>query len=385
MNQSITNFAAIFLTLTLLILLPCKPAHGQTYQVLYSFHGGVDGGTPYAGVTRDQAGNLYGATEAGGTFGNGVIFKLDSAGNQTVLYSFRGNPTDGSQPYAALTIDAVGNLYGNTYVGGQRNLGTVFQLDSAGNETVLHNFIGIPGGSQDGAAPFSKLLRDSLGNLYGTTLEGGSQGWGVVYKLDTAGRLTFVHDFLGNEGKLPRARIIRDNSGNFYGAAEFGGDFDFGVIYQINSRGRYTILHSFKDNDGSLPYGGVTRDHAGNLYGTTVAGGTFHKGVVFELTAAGQYTILHTFGGPEGSQPQSAIVRDSAGNLYGTTIAGGGADLGVVFKIDASGTYSVLHSFTGADGEGPYADLIRDSAGNLYGTAYEGGGFGSGVVFKITP
>jgi uncharacterized repeat protein (TIGR03803 family) len=386
MNAPIRNFeVSCLLILTLLVLLPCKLAHGQTYQVLYSFHGGNDGATPYAGVMRDRAGNLYGATEAGGAFGNGVIFKLDTAGNETVLHSFRGSRSDGSQPYAALTADAAGNFYGTTYIGGRRNLGTVFQLDSAGNETVLHDFFGIAGGPQDGAAPFSKVLRDPAGNLYGTTLEGGSQGWGVVYKLDTAGRLTFVHDFLGPEGKQPRARIIRDNRGNFYGAAEFGGEFDFGVIYQIDASGRYTILHSFNDHDGSLPYGGVTRDDAGNVYGTTVVGGPSHQGVVFKLTSTGQYTVLHSFGGPEGAQPLSTLVRDSVGNLYGTTVLGGAANVGVVFKIDASGIYTVLHDFSGTDGEGPYADLMLDSVGNLYGTTYEGGDFENGVVFKIAP
>jgi uncharacterized repeat protein (TIGR03803 family) len=369
----------------LLVVFAPTQTRGQTYQVLYSFRGGIDGGTPFAGVIRDRAGNLYGTTEAGGAFSKGVVFKLGPAGNETVLHSFAGAPNDGSQPWAPLTRDRAGNLYGNTYVGGQHDLGTIFKLDPAGNETVLHHFAGIAGTPPDGGAPFTKLLRDSAGNLYGTTLEGGSRGWGVAFKLDPAGHLTFLHDFFGDEGAQPRAGLIHDNAGNFYGAAEFGGAFDFGAVYQIGPSGNYTILHSFNDQDGSLPYGGVVRDRAGNLYGTTVVGGPFHQGVVFKLTSTGQYTILHSFSGSEGAQPQSSMVLDSVGNLYGTAVLGGGSDAGVVFKVDAAGNYTVLHSFNGEDGEGPYGDLIRDSVGNLYGTTYEGGAFDSGVVFKLTP
>jgi uncharacterized repeat protein (TIGR03803 family) len=267
-----------FLALCLLVILPSQRAYAQQYQVLYSFHGAADGGTPYAGVIRDRAGNLYSTTYYGGAFGHGAVFKLDRANNETVLYSFKGAPSDGSNPYAPLTRDTAGNFYGNTYIGGQDDLGTIFKLDSAGNETILHDFAGIAGRPPDGGAPFAKLLRDQEGNLYSTTLEGGSRGWGTVFKLDPTGRLTFLHEFSGDDGGQPITGLIHDNAGNFYGTAEYGGRFDLGVVYQIAPTGDYTILHSFNDRDGSLPYGGVVRDGAGNLYGTTLIGGAFQQG-----------------------------------------------------------------------------------------------------------
>ena len=359
-------------------------AHAQTYQVLYSFSGGADGGTPRAGVVRDRAGNLYGTTEWGGAFGHGVVFKLDTANNQTVLHSFAGGPNDGSHPWAPVTLDAAGNIYGTTYVGGQHEYGTVFKLDPAGNETILHDFNAATG--NDGGAPFAGVLRDRSGNLYGTALEGGSRGYGVVFKLDATSQLTLLHEFRGSEGGLPHAGLIHDRGGNLYGVAEYGGTLDFGVVYKIDATGRYTILHSFNDQEGSLPYGGVIRDSAGNLYGNTILGGASNMGVIFKLTPTGQYTVLHVFSGPDGANPQSSMVLDSAGNVYGTApLEGGAARAGVVFKLDSAGDYSVLHSFNGEDGEGPYGDLIRDSVGNLYGTTYEGGDFDSGVVFKLTP
>jgi uncharacterized repeat protein (TIGR03803 family) len=373
------------LTTVFLIALQPEHARAQTYQVLYSFRGGTDGGSPRATVLRDAAGNLYGTTEVGGAFGNGVVFKLDPANNETVLHSFAAAPNDGAQPWAAVIRDNAGNLYGTTYVGGQYNLGTVFKLDRAGNQTILHDFAGISGNPSDGGAPFARLLRDRDGTLYGTTLEGGSRGWGRVFKLDAAGQMTALHDFNGTDGAQPHTDLIHDNAGNLYGTTEFGGTFDSGVVYQIDATGKYSILHSFSGQDGSLPYGGVIRDQAGNLYGTTVVGGKFSQGVLFKLDPAGTLTVLHHFRGPEGAQPQASVVRGQEGNLYGTTVLGGSDGDGVIFELDAAGNYSVLHSFTGPDGEGPYGTLTLDAGGNLYGTTYEGGAFGHGVVFKLTP
>lgn len=373
----------LWLLVSVLIMLTPESAHAQTYEVLYSFTGGVDGSSPRAGVVRDRTGNLYGTTEMGGAFHRGVVFKLDWRNNQSVLHSFAGAPGDGANPWSPVIRDARGNIYGTTYVGGQHDLGTVFKLDPTGNETVLHHFKGITEG--DGGAPFAGVLRDRAGNLYGTALEGGSRGWGVIFKLDPNGQVTFPHEFKGDEGAMPHAGLIHDKAGNLYGAAEYGGTFDLGVIYRVSRAGDYTVLHSFDDREGSLPYGGVSRDAAGNFYGTTVVGGSANQGVLFKLTPTGQYTVLHTFRSTDGQQPQSSLVLDPAGNIYGATVMGGTAGAGVIFKMDVAGTYSVLHQFSGEDGEGPYGDLMLDAEGDLYGTTYEGGAFEHGVVFRLTP
>jgi uncharacterized repeat protein (TIGR03803 family) len=182
--------------------------------------------------------------------------------------------------------------------------------------------------------------------------------------------------------------VIRDQAGNLYGTTTFGGAAGYGVVYKVDTAGLETVLYSFKGAaDGGEPYGGLIRDSAGNLYGTTPSYGTGYEGVVYKVDTAGNETVLYTFtGGSDGGYPYGGLVRDSAGNLYGTTSLGGTAGAGVVYELSAAGQETVLHSFTGgADGGTPYAGVIRDSAGNIYGTTYSGGKENSGGVFKLVP
>jgi uncharacterized repeat protein (TIGR03803 family) len=350
--------------------------------VLYSFTGGADGGYPYAGVIRDSAGNLYGTTYQGGAAGAGVVFKVNTAGHETVLYSFTGG-ADGAYPYAGVIRDSSGNLYGTAFAGGTGGVGVVYKLDTAGQETVLYNFTG----GADGAYPyFAGVIRDPAGNFYGTTVGGGTANQGVVYKVDTASQETVLYSFPGvADGFIPYAGVIRDSAGNLYGTTTSGGAAGQGVVYKVNTSGHETVLYTFTGGaDGAFPWAGVIRDSAGNLYGATEVGGTADAGVVYKLDTTGHETVLYSFtGGADGGYPQAGVIRDPAGNLYGT--AGGGIDgAGVVYKLDTSGHETVLYSFTGgADGASPSAGVIRDSAGNLYGTTYGGGAAFAGVVYKL--
>jgi uncharacterized repeat protein (TIGR03803 family) len=151
--------------------------NGWVYTVLYVFKGGTDGASPWGGLARDEQGNLYGTTRSGGEFGLGTIFKVDSSGNKTILRSFAG--PDGAYPYASLIRDTVGNIYGVAAFGGTSKVGTAFKLDPAGNYTVLHNFTG----GTDGAYPYSALLQDEAGNLYGATFAGGLNEHGTIFKI----------------------------------------------------------------------------------------------------------------------------------------------------------------------------------------------------------
>ncbi len=349
--------------------------------VLYSFTGGADGGLPFAGVIRDSAGNLYGTTTAGGASNWGVVYKLDPAGNYTVLYSFTGGENGGG-PYAGVIRDPAGNLYGTTSDGGAASVGVVYKLNAAGQETVLHTFTG----GADGSFPNAGVIRDSAGNLYGTTTAGGASNSGVVYKVNTAGQETVLYSFTGAaDGGLPFAGVIRDSAGNLYGTTTAGGASNSGVVYKVNTAGQETVLYSFGAG-GSFPYAGVIPDSAGNFYGTTSSGGTANAGVVYKLDPAGNYTVLYSFT-LDGGYPRAGVIRDSVGNLYGTTSSGGTANAGVVYMLDTAGRETVLYSFTGYpnDGGQPYAGVIRDSAGNLYGTTYDGGRSGAGVVYKLKP
>jgi uncharacterized repeat protein (TIGR03803 family) len=248
--------------------------------VLHSFTGAPDGARPYAGLIHDKTGNHYGTTGSGGAYNNGTIFEIDMAGNETVLYSFIGG-SDGSDPEAALIRDSLGNLYGATFHGGPYGAGTVFKLDKAGNETVLYSFTG----GADGSNPVAALVRDSLGNLYGTTELGGTYNLGAVFEVDTAGNETVLHSFTGlSDGAYPGTSLIADAKGNFYGTASYDGDprCSCGTVFKLSKKG-ITVLHTFTGSDGANPEG-LIRDTAGNLYGTTVSGGDDGgDGVVFKI------------------------------------------------------------------------------------------------------
>jgi uncharacterized repeat protein (TIGR03803 family) len=269
--------------------------------------------------------------------------------------------------------------------------------------SVLYGFTG----TTDGAHPDAGLIRDSAGNLYGTTQAGGVSGctgcgFGLVFKLDPAGNLTVLHTFMnGADGGVPRGGLTRDSAGNLYGTTYTGGASAGaynGVVFKIDSTGSFSVQYTFTGGaDGGHPTGGVISDSARNLYGTTSNGGgsgCFGSGcgVVFKLDPAGNFTVLYTFaGGVDGGNPAAGVIRDSAGNLYSTTPNFGSNGHGLCFKLDPAGNLTVLHSFTGgADGAQPLAGVIRDPAGNLYGTTHYGGGsfcantgYNCGVVYWL--
>jgi uncharacterized repeat protein (TIGR03803 family) len=298
---------------------------------------------------------------------------------EKVLYSFAGQP-DGSSPVAPLVRDSSGNLYGTTYYGGTANFGTIFKVSTTGQETVLYNF---PGGA-DGERPSAGLVRDPAGNLYGTTDYGGStacaSGCGVVYELSATGTYSVLHTFTGYpaDGALPRG-LIRNSQGNLYGTTYEGGDntgncgkLGCGVVFELDTAGTETILYNFEGYpvDGSGPEGVLTTDASGNFYGLASSGGTACKtcGAVYELDTAGTETVLYSFSGKaDGSVPHGGLVLDAADNLYGATYSGGSftgslcstSGCGVVFKVTPSGTETVLYTFTGAaDGANPRAYVL---------------------------
>jgi uncharacterized repeat protein (TIGR03803 family) len=338
-------------------------------------------------LIRDGAGNLCGATSEGGALDEGVLYKVDTAGRETVLHSFTGG-ADGASPSGNLLLDSAGNLYGTAFFGGVANgkagFGVVYRVDAAGQESVLYSFTG----GTDGGNPKAGVVRDPEGNLYGTTLLGGAAGEGVVFKLDTSGRETVLHTFTGGtDGGEPEAGVIRDSGGNLYGTTFSGGAAGAGVVYMLSPSGQETVLYSFAGFEAAgNPYAGVVRDPAGNLYGTTVNGGTTSsggagEGAVFEVDAAGTYSVLYTFtGGADGGVPFMGVVRDPAGNLYGATSSG----RGVVYEIGPSGQFTVLYAFAGGrDGDAATASLMLAPAGDIYGPAY-GGSSDGGLLFKLT-
>ncbi len=340
---------------------------GWIFAPLYSFTGGDDGIYPIARVILGPNGTLYGTTYEGGAGCSpvdcGTVFNVRPRPTpcpsvlcpwtESVVYNFHNSP-DGANPFSGdLIFDQAGNIYGTTYGGGNQN-GVVYELTPSGSgwtESILYAF---SSSGDDGANPFSGVIFDNAGNLYGTTFAGGSSGYGAVYQL-------------------------------------------------VPSHGGWTenVLYSFQPgNDGSGPSAGLIFDASGNLYGATAIGGSGGGGTVFKLTPSGgswTYSTLYNFAGTCCEcGPRATLVMDGAGNLYGTTACDGRFQFGSIFKLTPTPqppwTYTSLHDFTDfEDGANPTSNVLLDASGNLYGTASGGGDFncglgnGCGVVWEITP
>lgn len=409
---------------------------GWTEKVLYNFRGnstaGPDGAFPQSSLIFDSAGNLYGTTSQGGIYGAGTVFKLTPGSkgdwSETIIHTFVGYPYDGASPVANLTMDGAGNLYGTTEYGGNADIcgdqyntiscGMVFELSPVGdhwNETVLHNFQG----GNDGCGPEGGLIFDQSGNLYGTTVSDGGNGYacdgpGTAFMLSPAQDGSWTENIIyGFSGVAdfgnPSSSLIFDPAGNLYGteyeeAFELspgtGGSWTESMVTQLNYSSAALVL-----------------DSAGNLYGTTMRGGNSSAcsqgcGSVFELspgTNGWSLSTLYSFtGGTDGASPLAAVLFDLAGNLLTTTSGGGSvacynsypggaSGCGAIVKLTSTAgvwTLSASYDFpTPTDGGTPMSNLIADADGNFYGTAEFGGTGqclfyyfdGCGAVFELSP
>ena len=406
----LTRFAtgkrASLLVLFALAAMIVQTVEAQSFGVIYNFTGGSDGGNPLAGFIQDSAGNMYGTTSSGGSAGNGVVFKVTQAGQETVLYNFQGWPTDGANPYAGLLMDSAGNLYGTTNSGGIHDLGAIFKLSKNGHETLLHSFAV----TNDGYYPNSGLIMDGLGNLYGTTTAGGVYGGGAVFELTRSGEETVLYSFgNGTDGATPVAGVTMDSKGNLYGTTSLGGTYSYGVVFQLvrtpletipyappSYEWKENVLYNFTmQNDGGVPYAGVIFDHAGNLYGAATEGGqggTNGGGTVFKLSPSNgvwNFTLLYDLSGWNISGTYQDLLLDASGNIWATTHCDGDDQAGTVYELSPSNgtwSYNQLYEFTGGtDGLYSFSNIVTDKQGNLYGTTKQGGAYGYGVVFKVIP
>lgn len=327
---------------------------GWLFSSLYLFKGSPDGQSPQ-GVVLAGDGSLYGTTGEGGTFGQGVVFQIrpplgvcasiTCPWDETVLYRFTGgtgiNPRNGD-----LAFDAQGNIYGTTYQGGTHNYGTVYELTRSGGgwtANTLYNFDG--NGPNGWGNPYSGVIFDRSGNLYGTTASGTPSQQGVAYELTPSGSgwtANVLHAFqCSAEGCPPFGGLIFDIAGNLYGGTATGGSDGGGTVYELLASQGWSLnlLFSFVGQFAGGPIDSLTMDAAGNLYGTTNAEGAFLRGNVFKLTPSGGgwiYTDLHDFtGGSDGGYPSYGVALDASGDIYGTTSVGG--DLSQCFLQETRG------------------------------------------------
>ncbi|MGA2369028.1 MAG: choice-of-anchor tandem repeat GloVer-containing protein [Candidatus Korobacteraceae bacterium] len=378
-------------------------AQAQTITVLHSFTGGADGSAPYAGVTLDRAGNLYGTTTAGANGNVGTVYKLSHVGSGwtlNTLYTF-DHPDDPAFASGGVVFGPDGALYGASYYGGIENQGTVFSLrppvtvcKSVSCPWTLTTIYSFTGGS-DGKNPYlGNLTFDSAGNIYGTTGSGGAHNSGTVFQLTHSGSNwteSVLYSFTGgDDGGVPDNGVAFDSAGNLYGTAAYGGSFGSGTVYELSPSGSgwtESTLYSFTGGaDGANPIGSVAVDSHTNLYGTTNTGGPGNAGTVWELTPSNggwSFTRLHSFSGYQG--PFDTPTLDAAGNVYGTSSFTGDGD-GEVFKLTptGSGWSYASYDFTN-NGSIPIGGVTLDANGNLYGTTADGRSRGDGVVWEITP
>jgi uncharacterized repeat protein (TIGR03803 family) len=355
--------------------------------------------TPFP-VIIGANGDLFGGTCYGGLYSDGIAYQMSSAGKETILYNF--GPLNGSCPGNIFAWK--GELYG-VGGGGTYGYGVMFKLDVQGNEILLHEF-----GKTSTDVRYPELfLQNADGILFGASFSGGTKGVGTIFRIDTEGRVRILYSSPHVNIHWSVAGLVSDEKGNLYGTSpdlgieNCGGGC--GTVFKLDTAGNLTTLYEFTGGvDGGEPYGGVVRDAVGNLYGAAAIGGVGF-GTVFKLDVSGNETTLYSFmGATDGMFPTGNLVLDAAGNLYGTTEEGGDlacedfinqGGCGTLFKIDPSGNETIVHTFAGALGDGSYgAYLTMDAAGDIYGTSYAGGlekcnwnyGFiGCGTVFKLTP
>jgi uncharacterized repeat protein (TIGR03803 family) len=360
-------------------------------------------------ITRTGRHFGFGKLAAGGALALSLLAGTAAAGEPRTIFTFEDY--NGAYADTDVVVGPDGSLYGMTVKGGDFNGGTVFQLLPTGaggwTHVTLHHFTGGP----DGGQPYGGVTLDAAGNVYGTTVIGGSggpcveDGCGTVFQIRNNGDGSWthkvIHDFTGGtDGFGAGGPVTLDNRGNVYGVTPTGGEYGMGTIFQVrpepNGEWTETVIHHFTGgDDGGTGFAGrLLIDNNRTIYGVATVGGAFGVGTVYQLTpAAGggfTFTTLYAFKGqPDGVFPYGGVVRDAAGNFYGTTYYGGTDGIGVVYRLqlrNGAWTATVLHSFKGgADGASPISTLAFGQDGHLYGTTSEGGTANRGTLFKLTP
>lgn len=353
------------------------------YEVVASFAPPDYVGASPNGLVQGRDGTVYGTTYIGGRTSQGTIFKVGSNGLEVVL-DFGNAGAYG--PHGTLIVDTNGAFLGTTTTGGSAGEGTIFKWDTSGFN-ILYSFGNLTG---EGIYPYAGVLQARDGLLYGTTEEGGTAGYGTVWKLDGTS-LSVLHSFTGRsdaDGANPWAGLIQAADGSFYGTTLSGGDMGLGTVFRGDASG-FAGLFDFRGiseegnyEDGSYPYASLIQARDGAFYGTTANGGRAGGGTIFTFGPKG-YAILHHFNGEDGAIPLASLIQGSDGAFYGTTANGGKANLGTVFKFDGSGL-TVLHEFTGLpDGAHPGSELLLARDGSLYGTTSDGGSSDVGTVYRL--
>ncbi|GAO44402.1 choice-of-anchor tandem repeat GloVer-containing protein [Flavihumibacter petaseus] len=283
---------------------------------------------------------------------------------------------------SAFRLTAQEEMLGLTTNGGPEGKGTLYSIKTNGADFSVVN-----GFADWGDGPLGNLTKGADGDFYGMTYQGGTYGYGTIFKMTAAGKVTVIKQFdLTNDGGYPKGSLLLATDGNFYGYVSGGSVNNGGAIFRLTPAGVYTIVRSLSVNtDGGRPQGKLIQGTDGNLYGMNYAGGSGSYGTIFKLTLTGTYTVLKALKQTDGGNAYGSLIQAKDGNLYGMTYWGGGTNFGTVFRITTTGVYTILRSFTPAtDGSYPWGDLVEGKDGFLYGMCANGGANGNGTIFKIS-
>jgi uncharacterized repeat protein (TIGR03803 family) len=373
------------------VTLAAISAHAQT--VLYSF--GSAGANDLINpdgpgiIAQGRDGTLYSTTSLGGTAHGGGIFQVTPAGGVSDVWNF-GGQFQGKEPISGLTLGSDGYLYGTDQsdeIGS--GYGTIFKFNPVGNTIkTLHVFAGT-----DGQDPTAPPIQGTDGNFYGTTSEGGTYGFGTVYKITPAGVFTSLFSFGGSSGPYngnsPVFPLVQGIDNNFYGVTTLGGDQNWGVAYKISPQGVLTVLHSFADidGDGTQPYCTLMLANDGNFYGTTGTGGPLNGGTIFQITPQGKYNVLQYFDYNYYASPAGGLVQASDGNFYGVVSRNPSGALGGAFysMSPQPGGKFLFNWITAAEGGvvQPMVALMQHTSGVLYGDSAYGGTANQGSFYEM--
>jgi len=373
---------------------PSTVVPNYNLATLASFNGDSTGANSMGGLVRDSSGDLFGTTSGAGAFGYGTVFEIPHGSNTIItLASFNGDST-GANPWGNLVLDSSGDLFGTTMGGGTDGYGTVFEVVHGSNSiTTLASFNGDSTGAYGGG-----LVMDSSGDLFGTTWGAGTFGYGTVFEVaHGSNSITTLASFNGDStGANPLlGSLVVDSSGDLFGAAGGGGTFGYGTVFEVvHGSNSITTLASFNGDSTGGAGDGLVMDSSGDLFGTTWGAGAFGYGTVFEVVrGSNSITTLASFNGDStGANPWGQLVLDSNGDLFGSTEGAGAAGYGTVFEVaHGSNSITTLASFngtsTGANDSSSesYSGLVMDNSGDLYGTTWGAGADGYGTVFELTP
>ncbi|MBW8864035.1 MAG: hypothetical protein JF609_03750, partial [Verrucomicrobia bacterium] len=355
-------------------------SRGGVFTNLYAFSGSSgDGAAPYGVLLKN--GLLYGAAQQGGSSGNGQLFRVATNGMTfTNIHNFDGMPTDGSSPNELLQAGDM--IYGTTFGGGNTGNGVVFKMNTNGaGYTVLRHFQGVP----EPQFPQAGLIINDA-TLYGTSYIGGSNGLGTVFKIDTNGaNLVVLHNFTNNpDGMHPEGRLVL-NETTLYGTTYDGGSNGVGTVFKINTNGAgFSVIYHFSNAPAAMnPQVGLTL-MSNALYGVTTFGGISNIGTVFQLSTNGtSFAIIHSFTNNEAGLPASTLVAMN-NLLYGTGQTRGTGQSGAIFQVGTNGAnFTVLKNFTNTlTGSNPGGPLVLDG-GFIYGTTSLNGPNTRGTIYQL--